>query len=68
LKYESILKIYIYKKFTLTPSYCTKLEDIIVHVGIEHLDQCEVHVYRLQAHPGEGGQQEIVEGCSGGDA
>lgn len=45
----------------LTPSQDTELEDVRGHVDVEDLHQCEVHVDGLQPHPGEGGQQEVVQ-------
>lgn len=50
----------------LTPSHSTELEDVRRYVDIEDLDQSEVHVNSLQSHPGEGGQEEVVQrgGCS----
>lgn len=49
----------------LTPSHDAELEDVSAYVGVEDFDQSDVHVHRLQAHPGEGGQQEVVQqdGC-----
>lgn len=55
-------------KFRLTPSHGTELEDVGGNVDVEDLDECEVHVDGLQAHPGERGEQEVVQRCSGGYA
>lgn len=46
---------------TLTPAHRAELEDVSADVGVEHLDQSDVHVHGLQPHPGEGGQQEVVQ-------
>lgn len=54
--------------FCLTPSYNAELEDVRRDIDVEDLDQGEVHVDGLQAHPGERGQQEVVQCCCGGDA
>lgn len=52
----------------LTPSHCTEFKDVRRYIGVEHLDQCEVHVHSLEAHPGERSQQEIVQGRGSADA
>lgn len=57
-----------YLKCCLTPSYSTELQDVGWNIGVEDLDQGKVHVHSLQAHPGEGGQQEVVQRCSSGNA
>lgn len=54
--------------FHLTPSHSTELEDVGGNVDVEDLDEREVHVDGLQAHPGERGEQEVVQRCSGGYA
>lgn len=46
---------------TLTPADEAELEDVSADVGVEDFDQRDVHVDGLQAHPGEGGQQEVVQ-------
>ena len=46
---------------SLTPSHDAELEHVRGHVDVEDLDQGQVHVDSLQAHPGEGGQQEVVQ-------
>ena len=48
---------------SLTPSHDAELEHVRGHVDVEDLDQGQVHVDSLQAHPGEGGQQEVVQGA-----
>lgn len=45
----------------LTPSDKAELEDVSAYVGVEDFDQSDVHVDGLQPHPGEGGQQEVVQ-------
>lgn len=45
----------------LTPSDDAELEDVSAYVGVEDFDQSDVHVDGLQTHPGEGGQQEVVQ-------
>lgn len=45
----------------LTPSDDAELEDVSAYVGVEDLDESDVHVDGLQPHPGEGGQQEVVQ-------
>lgn len=45
----------------LTPSDDAELEDVSAHVGVKDFDQSNVHVDGLQTHPGEGGQQEVVQ-------
>lgn len=45
----------------LTPSDEAELEDVSAYVGVEDFDQSDVHVDGLQPHPGEGGQQEVVQ-------
>ena len=57
-----------YFKLCLTPSYSAELEDVGRNIDVEDLDQGEVHVYGLQAHPGERSQQEVVQHCSSGNA
>lgn len=49
------------RKSELTPSNDAELEDVSAYVGVEDLDQSDVHVNGLQAHPGEGGQQKVVQ-------
>lgn len=45
----------------LTPTDDAELEDVSPHVGVKDFDQSDVHVDGLQTHPGEGGQQEVVQ-------
>lgn len=52
----------------LTPSHGAELQDVSADVGVEDLDQSYVHVDGLQPHPGEGGQQEVVQEDGGGRA
>lgn len=54
--------------FCLTPSNSAKLEYVGGNVDVEDLDQSVVHVHCLQTHPGERGQQEVVQRGSSGDA
>lgn len=51
-----------------TPADDAELEDVSAYVGVEDLDQSDVHVDGLQAHPGEGGQQEVVQQHGHGQA
>lgn len=53
---------------TLTPSDDAELEDVSAYVGVEDFDQSDVHVDGLQPHPGEGGQQEVVQKDGHGEA
>lgn len=52
----------------LTPTRQGELEHVSAEVGCEDLHDAQVHVQRLQARPGEGGQQEVVEEGSCADA
>lgn len=45
----------------LTPAHGAELEDVSAYVGVEDFHQSDVHVNGLQAHPGEGGEQEVVQ-------
>lgn len=45
----------------LTPSHDAKLEDVSPDVGVEDLDQGNVHVDGLQAHPGEGREKKKMQ-------
>jgi len=56
------------RRSELTPSHEAELEDVSADVGVEDLDQGDVHVERLQPHPGEGGEQEVVQQHGGGQA
>ena len=46
---------------SLTPSHHAELQDVSAYVRVEDFDQSDVHVDGLQPHPGEGGQQEVVQ-------
>lgn len=54
---DTILKT----KQPLTPPDDTELEDVSAYVGVKDFDQSDVHMDGLQPHPGEGGQQEVVQ-------
>ena len=56
------------KYIFLTPAKDAELSNVGGHIDIEDLDQGKVHVDGLQAHPSEGGQQEVVERGSSRDA
>ena len=43
-------------------------QHVVRYVVVEDLDEGQVHVDRLQSHPGEGNQQEVVKEPGGGDA
>lgn len=45
----------------LTPPRQGELEHVSAEVRREDLHNAQVHVQRLQARPGEGGQQEVVQ-------
>lgn len=47
---------------SLTPSDGAELQHVRRDIGVEDLDQREVHVHGLQAHPHEGGQDQVVQG------
>lgn len=52
---------------SLTPSDGAELEHVRRDVGVEDLDERQVHVHGFQAHPHEGGQQQVVLDGSRGD-
>lgn len=49
-----------------TPTDQSELDHQSGHVAVEDLDQGEIHVDGLQRHPGEWGQQEVVQEEGGG--
>lgn len=52
----------------LTPTRQGELQHVSAEVRREDLHNAQVHVHCLQARPGEGGQQEVVQGGGGADA
>lgn len=51
-----------------TPSNKSYLDHKAGDVGVEHLDEGQIHVDSFQCHPGKGRQEEIMQEKSSGDA